>query len=422
MAEIKSLKLLSKAAPTTSDVLLVTNTATNIATKYTLTNLFPSLIHKGSGEKLFTSISSKNQLNFKGLRSGSSSKLSITTSSNDVIFSIIERGIDLNNCNNITSQFSRGVNFNKVVSGINGVANGGTGLSTVAKGGVMYATDLNTLAVAPIATNGQLLIGNTTNGYPSVGTLTAGANVTITNTPGAISIAASLSGLAAHLDCNAYGINLDHAAGRSWVSGDGTLEGMSVDADGKVVIGDSTPSVPSIDGQLNLIGAASTAISVGNAPSGTSGSIKMYTYSGGTPLSGLTLDNSQNVTIPAGNLVISTASKGLIHSNSGVVTQATNHGTAVTLNSTSGVITLAAVALAAATNAQFTFTNNTLKADSIILMTMQDENTTNNAQLTVSTNTVTAGSCIISVHNSAATGATSATASKIHFLIINKSV
>ena len=125
MAEIKSLKLLSKAAPTTSDVLLVTNTATNIATKYTLTNLFPSLIHKGSGEKLFTSISSKNQLNFKGLRSGSSSKLSITTSSNDVIFSIIERGIDLNNCNNITSQFSRGVNFNKVVSGINGVANGG---------------------------------------------------------------------------------------------------------------------------------------------------------------------------------------------------------------------------------------------------------------------------------------------------------
>ena len=484
MAEIKSLKLLSKAAPTTSDVLLVTNTATNIATKYTLTNLFPSLIHKGSGEKLFTSISSKNQLNFKGLRSGSSSKLSITTSSNDVIFSIIERGIDLNNCNNITSQFSRGVNFNKVVSGINGVANGGTGLSTVAKGGVMYATDLNTLAVAPIATNCQLLIGNTTNGYPSVGTLTAGANVTITNTPGAISIAASLSGLAAHLDCNAYGINLDHAAGRSWVSGDGTLEGVSVDADGKVVIGDSTPSVPSIDGQLNLIGAASTAISVGNvndyknhtikamtapsgvaglnltllgasassgnnnggavdikagaatgsgiggsisiyggtSPSGTSGSIKMYTYSGGTPLSGLTLDNSQNVTIPAGNLVISTASKGLIHSNSGVVTQATNHGTAVTLNSTSGVITLAAVALAAATNAQFTFTNNTLKADSIILMTMQDENTTNNAQLTVSTNTVTAGSCIISVHNSAATGATSATASKIHFLIINKSV
>jgi len=66
MAEIKSLKSLAKSSPTINDVLLVTNTSTNIATKYTLTNLFPSLVHKGSGEKLFTPISGKNQLNFKG--------------------------------------------------------------------------------------------------------------------------------------------------------------------------------------------------------------------------------------------------------------------------------------------------------------------------------------------------------------------
>ena len=52
---------------------------------------------------------------------------------------------------------------------------------------------------------------------------------------------------------------------------------------------------------------------------------------------------------------------------------------------------------------------------------MQDANTTNNAQLTCALVSVTSGSCVISIHNPAATGATSATASKIHFLVINKS-
>ena len=111
-----------------------------------------------------------------------------------------------------------------------------------------------------------------------------------------------------------------------------------------------------------------------------------------------------------------------MHTNSGTVTQATNHTTGVTLNTTSGVIQLAAVALAAATNAEFTLTNSTIQADSVILLTIQDENTTNNAQLTVATHTIAGGSCKISIHNPAATGATSTTASKIHFLIINNSV
>jgi hypothetical protein len=52
---------------------------------------------------------------------------------------------------------------------------------------------------------------------------------------------------------------------------------------------------------------------------------------------------------------------------------------------------------------------------------MQDANTTNNAQLTCALVSVTDGSCVISIHNPAATGATSATASKIHFLVINNS-
>ena len=481
MAEIKSLKSLAKSSPTINDVLLVTNTSTNIATKYTLTNLFPSLVHKGSGEKLFTPISGKNQLNFKGIRSSASSKLSVTTLSNDIMLAIVEQGIDLNNCNNTTSQFSKGVNFNKVVSGVNGVANGGTGLSTITKGSVLFTTDLNTMSSATLASNGQLLIGNGTTGYPSVATLTAGANVTITNTAGAITIDASLSGLSATLDCNTFGINLDHAAGRSWVSGDGTAEGISVDTAGKVVIGDSTPTVSTADAQLNLIGATTAAIAIGNvndykdhsiqalaapagvaglkltlsaasatsgntgggalclkagaatgsglagnvdiygggSPSGTTGSIRMFTEAGGVPTQSLTVDSTQNVSVDKGDFDIKGIGKGLKMSGSGVVTQAPDHTVGVTLNATAGVITLAPVALAASTNVEFTFTNNTIAATYIILVSIQDENTTNNAQLTVASHTLAAGSCKISLNNPAATGATSATASKVHFLIIN---
>ena len=52
---------------------------------------------------------------------------------------------------------------------------------------------------------------------------------------------------------------------------------------------------------------------------------------------------------------------------------------------------------------------------------MQDENTTNNAQLSCAIHTITNGSFKISIMHSDATGATSATASKIHFLVINNS-
>ena len=65
----------------------------------------------------------------------------------------------------------------------------------------------------------------------------------------------------------------------------------------------------------------------------------------------------------------------------GAVTQSTNHTTGVTVNATSGVITLAAAAVANATNAEFTVTNSFVKTNSVILLTMQDENTTDNAQL-----------------------------------------
>jgi hypothetical protein len=104
------------------------------------------------------------------------------------------------------------------------------------------------------------------------------------------------------------------------------------------------------------------------------------------------------------------------------VTQASNHATAVTLNANAGIIQLAAVALNATTNAEFTFTNNVIKSTSQILLTMQDENETDNVQLTCAVHTIGNGSCIITLVNSHSSGNSSVIASKIHFKIINKPI
>ena len=111
----------------------------------------------------------------------------------------------------------------------------------------------------------------------------------------------------------------------------------------------------------------------------------------------------------------------VLESTQGAVTQATNHTNGVTINATSGIITLAAVALNATTNAEFTVTNSFVKSDSVILVTVQDENTTNNVQLAAAIHTVADGSFKISLVNPHSSGNTSTTASKIHFLVVNNS-
>lgn len=105
----------------------------------------------------------------------------------------------------------------------------------------------------------------------------------------------------------------------------------------------------------------------------------------------------------------------------GTVTQSTDHTAEVSLNANSGIIQLAAVALDVTTNAEFTFTNNVIKTTSQILLTMQDENTTDNTQLACAVHTIANGSCKITIVNPSS-NSTSATASKIHFKIINKPI
>ncbi len=489
MAEITSLSTLSKTNALATDFLLVANSSTKAARKFQLTSLYPTVSTAGtSSETIYTSatLTNKNQIVFKGIASGDTGLLTVATTSNNVVLTVLEAGIDLSLCNNVTSGFISGIDFTGTVTGECGVTNGGTGLSTITKGSLLYASADDTIAAtAAMSTNGQLLIGNATNGYPSVATLTAGTNMTVTNGAGAITLAASLTTLTANLDTASFNIDLN----TNYISGDGSDRGIYVHTNGRVILNDagSTITTAEATGQLNIQGSTASAITIGNtaayqaaytignvtsasgvagaalsissatagggnfaggalsllagagtgsgaggsltlaagdAASGTAGSVLLRTYTaGGALTTALTADTAQDVTVNAGNLIITGATKGIVHTNSGTVTQSPNHTTGVTLNTTSGIIQLAAVALNAATNAEFTFTNSTIQADSIILLTMQDANTTDNAQLTCALVSINAsgGDCVISIHNPAATGATSATASKIHFLVINNS-
>ena len=481
MAKITDLGTLAKTSVASTDFLLVTSSATGQSKKLTVESLFPAVSTAGSSsETLYNSatLTNKNQIAFKGIKSGDTGLLTVETTSSNLVLTVLEAGIDLSLCNNATSGFISSVDFTGTVTGECGVTNGGTGLATVAKGSVLYASNTDTIAASTaMSTNGQLLIGNATNGYPSVATLTAGTGVTITNAAGAITIAASISNAEANIDmrnaADSTTYNIDLVGGTAFISGDGSAEGLTVDNDGKVFIGQSTPTAAFADslnikggirftntdaptikptattsstagqsvtieggssagaaaGALNLKGGTASGngaggdvvICAGRDTSGSSdGTVQLKTYTGGTETAGLTVAaEGQNVTVDTGNLVITAADKGLVHTNTGTVTQASNHTTGVTINATSGRITLAASALAAATNAEFTVTNSTVTANSIILITVQDENTTDNAQLTACTHTIASGSFKISLHNPAATGATSATASKIHFLVIN---
>ena len=74
------------------------------------------------------------------------------------------------------------------------VASGGTGATALADKAVLITQDSGTDTVAAVAidANGELLIGGTSG--PAVATLTQGANITITNGNGTITIAGAAGG------------------------------------------------------------------------------------------------------------------------------------------------------------------------------------------------------------------------------------
>lgn len=98
----------------------------------------------------------------------------------------------------------------------------------------------------------------------------------------------------------------------------------------------------------------------------------------------------------------------------GTVTQASSRSTAVTLNAPAGVITTDSTAIATGGNATFTVNNSYVKADSVILLTL---NTTGLAAYSIhlAVETVAAGSFAVRIFN--ATGANLA-AIRINYAIL----
>ena len=84
----------------------------------------------------------------------------------------------------------------------------------------------------------------------------------------------------------------------------------------------------------------------------------------------------------------------------GTVTQATNKGTAVSLNKSAGRITMNNAALAGSTNVSFTFNNDNLSTNDILMVQLSTGNTANSYQVWV--DSLAAGSAVIVLRNTTA--------------------
>ena len=283
MAEITSLTSVLKSNIGLNDYFVVANSSTKKARRLVVQTLFPTLTTKGTGgESLWSTITNQNQINLKGIKSGDTDLLTVATTDDNIVLTVLEAGIDLDLCNNDNAGFLSSVDLS-AASGTLGVNRGGTGFTTIAKGSVIYASALDTLTATTLATDGQILIGNGTIGYPQAGTITStDSTLTITNGAGTIDLSVtSTSRLNSSLDCQTYNINLNDAAGDSFLSGDGTYEGVHVDADGRVFIGDSTPTIPTLASTLTVGGSGQDAIVVGNTNDYGSRTIKFATSATG---------------------------------------------------------------------------------------------------------------------------------------------
>ena len=149
------------------------------------------------------------------------------------------------------------------------VASGGTGAQSLTDGGVLLGSGTGAVTALGQATNGQLVVGST-GADPVLATLTGGANITVTNTAGGISIAAS---------------GLGSGTVQS-VSATGTENGITLSSDGD-----------SVNPTLTLGGALSgvTNAQLSNS-SVTVGTTAIALGASSTTLAGLTSVTSTGVT------------------------------------------------------------------------------------------------------------------------------
>jgi hypothetical protein len=265
MATITSLSTLAKTSVGATDYLLIANSTVPTNYKLLTQDLFPTMTTLGtSSEALFVNVTNKNSLNFKGIKS-LSALLTVATASDNITLQVNPGSIDLSLCNNATSAFISGsINLATSVTGTLPVANGGTGLATLTSNSLYVGNGTSSLTALGVATDGQIPIGRT-GLSPVLANLTAGANVTITNGIGTITIAANLSTLAANLNASTYNIY-----GTGWISGDGNNEGIKVDSSGRVFVGSATPTAfytydLNVNNGIGLNGSVTQYISMGSS-------------------------------------------------------------------------------------------------------------------------------------------------------------
>ena len=122
------------------------------------------------------------------------------------------------------------------------------------------------------------------------------------------------------------------------------------------------------------------------------------------PLTGSTINNTViGGTTPAaitGTTVLASSEIGYNATAQGTVTQATSKATGVTLNKSSGQITMNAASLAAGTTVLFTLTNSTLTAKDVLIVNVGSGGTSGAYWPYVAN--VAAGTAVIGVYNNTA--------------------
>ena len=113
-----------------------------------------------------------------------------------------------------------------------------------------------------------------------------------------------------------------------------------------------------------------------------------------TPVLGAATGTS--LTLTGNNVISSTGKHGYTTGSGGTVTQATNKATGVTLNKSTGQITLNAAALTADTTVSFTLTNTVIEAGDILILNHISAGTAGSYLLNAQS---AAGSASINVRN-----------------------
>ena len=117
-----------------------------------------------------------------------------------------------------------------------------------------------------------------------------------------------------------------------------------------------------------------------------------------------------------GTTVYATSEIGYAAAAQGAVTQLTNKSTAVTLNTSAGVITMNNASLATATNATFTLNNSIISAKDAVVLTISGGQATPGSY-NVFANALTAGTVSITLRN--ISGGTLSEAIVINFAIVH---